>query len=88
MKIIHPGLAYQDALPKSKLETLDNRRKALCKSFFQKLKKNSDKLNYILTPQPCNTSLRSNKTNRFLVPKFKTDRFKNSFIPYALLNFQ
>ena len=62
MRIIYPNLKYQKALELCKLPTLQSRKSILCKRFFEKIKNDDDKLNYILNDfkKSCNYDIRHN----------------------------
>ena len=71
---------YEEGLVKSGLTTLHDRREQLIKDFFIKMQDPNHKLNKLLPSQKtCGYSTRS--TKKFEMPKCKTKRFKNSFIP-------
>ena len=86
-KIIYPELTYSDALDVSNSQTLEDRRKQQCVTFFVKMQRENHKLNYLLPPKRTNTY----NTRNFLkypLPRVKTDRLKRSYIPYCLFNMQ
>ena len=79
LKIVFPDLDYNQALEKANLKTLSQRR--------LELQKESNILHTILPKvKDSNYSLISNL--KYTLPKVKTNRFKSSFIPYCLYNFQ
>ena len=85
LKIIFPNLDYTSALAHSKLSTLHYRREQLCKDFFSKIRTNH-KFADIVPPTTCkHYNLRHDTLEQ---PLCKTNRYKNSLIPYALFNFQ
>ena len=87
MFIIFPGLDYIEALKKANIVTLEERRMNICKTFFQSIQCQDSVLNYLLPKQrQSNYCLR--KKTKYDKTKCKTNRFKNSFIPYSLYNFQ
>ena len=87
MFIIFPDLPYAEALQKANLVTLEQRRMNICKAFFKSIQHNDNILSHLLPKQrESHYSLR--KKTKFDKPKCKTNRFKNSFIPYSLYNFQ
>ena len=78
---------YKEGLVKSGLTTLHHRRDQLIKDFFKKMQDPNHKLNILLPRQKTNSySTRGSK--KFEMPKCKTNRFKNSLIPYCLFNIQ
>ena len=85
-KIICGNLQYMEAIKKLNTESLYDRRVSLSKQFFQNMQDDSHKLNYLLQkrdfiPGTCHSEL-------YMRPQCKTDRYKNSFVPYCLFNFQ
>ena len=87
MYIIFPGLTYTEALQKANIETLEDRRSKICKAFFQKIQNKDNVLNHLL-PRERDLTLRLRKTNKYELPKCRTERYKNTFIPFSLYNFQ
>lgn len=87
MKIVYRDTTYREALRQSSLPTLEERREMLTKSFFKYMQHKDDKLNHMLSPETSNRHNTRNK-NRYKLPHCKTSRFKNSFIPYCLFNYQ
>ena len=87
MFIIFPGLSYCEALERAKIVKLEVRRIKLCKEFFQKMQHKDNVLNHLL-PRERNLTHRLRKTKKYELPKCKTDRYKKSFIPFSLYNFQ
>ena len=89
MKIIFTDCAYTDACRLANLPSLVDRREQLTRRFFSTICDANNCLHYLLPEQhdSCITnSLRTAK--KYPVPFGKTTRFKNSFILYALANFQ
>ena len=89
LRIIYPNVDYKTAMDKSDLPTLHDRRTELCKTFYGKIIHPDDKLYHIIqeyTRQQSNYKLRGEKN--YKLPLCKTDRFKKTFIPYSLFNFQ
>ena len=82
LKIIFPGTTYAECLLTANLMTLYERRTVLCKRLFSKMLEPTHKLNALVPPKSLQTyNLRSYPT--LLVPKCRTERFSNSFIPAA-----
>lgn len=83
-KIMLPSLSYSDRLAQLNLITLHERREDLCLRFYKTISKPDDRINDILPTRtkPIKYSLR-NPRSRPLI-KCRTERFKNSFIPYAV----
>ena len=86
LKIILPSHDYDSALQICNLQTLQERRKMLSKRFFKTIKKFDDKLNYLLLPNAPERNLRSQ--NVYKIPSSKTERYKNTFIPFCLNTYQ
>jgi len=86
LSIIKPGSCYKDALADCKIEPLQGRLLDLCKSFFVKMSNSSHRLNHLLPKNDSCRNLRSGA--KFKLPKCHTKRFKQSFIPFCLFNFQ
>ena len=85
-KIALPEMDYPSALDHLGMITLAERRNAISKTFFEKLKCPDDKLHKLLpAPIICRST---RNTNDYPLPQCKTDRYKNSFIPCALFNHQ
>ena len=86
--IIICGLnSYKRNLEISELTTLRDRRQKLCCQFFQDMKNSDHKLSYML-PQESTTNYDLRHLNTLAVPFCKTNRYMNSFLPWALRNFQ
>ena len=81
IKIIYRNNSSNNILP------LADRRSNLCKSYFAKLKKKDHILNAIL-PSPHDHGYNTRFKTQYPKPVCKTQRFKNSFINYSLLNYQ
>ena len=87
LKIAHPQLSYEEALHATKLPFLEQRREQLSKHFFKEMCDPSHKLFHIL-PETKSTKYNFRKEKTFDLPKCKTNRYKKSFIPYCLFNYQ
>ena len=87
LKIIYPKKEYIEALETSGLQSLTARRHKLAKIFFNKVCSPDDKVHQLL-----NLNIENNynfrKYQKFNLPICRTDRFKNTFIPYSVFNFQ
>ena len=77
---IFPESSYEEALELANLENLRNRREAACKKLFlQAYSDTKHKLHQTIPEENgCTYPLR--KCHKFLVPKIRIERFKNSFI--------
>ena len=76
-------MSYEDALSHLHLESLRDRRELLTKSFYRSVLKQDNKLNDLIPTVVNHTYSLRNPRN---IPMFKsrTNRFKNSTIPYSV----
>ncbi len=82
--IIYPGVSYSEAMEKSNMQTLFDRRE-LCRNYFTGLKCQDHKLHHLLPPSrnvPC--PLRD--AAPLVLPKIKTQRYFNSLVPWGIRN--
>jgi hypothetical protein len=86
-RIIHPWKTYQEALVELELTTLVHRRDFLNKKLFTEITKPDNRLNFLL-PKKFESQYDLRRKRQFILPKCKTSRTKNSFIPFCLFNFQ
>ena len=79
LKIIHSDLSYSEALKVSVLQRLHERRESITTRLYHEVTNNPFHKLHSLLPKRngCKYSLRNKRT--FVVPRCKTDRFKNSF---------
>ena len=79
LKIIHSDLSYSEALKVSVLQRLHERRESITTRLYHEVTNNPCHKLHSLLPKRngCKYSLRNKRT--FVVPRCKTDRFKNSF---------
>ena len=87
MRIIDPSLCYDATCNKHHLDKTSDRRENLSMRFFSAIKSVSHKLHNLL-PKPKITRYSLRNSSKLPLPKTKTNRFKNSLIPYGLYNFQ
>lgn len=87
LRMIYPRHTYDTALQLSGLQTLDERRSSICEQFFASMKKPTSALHDMLKPNE-NTRYTTRSRREYELPRTKTNRFKNSFVPYCLYNFQ
>ena len=88
-QIILSSRTYSDACSVLGLPSLHVRRQELSQQLFQQLTRNNNCLHYLISVvrDPSTTDcLRS--ANKFPVIFARTNRFKNSFIGYGLVNYQ
>jgi len=85
MKIIMPDASYELALQIAELNTLEDRRTELCRRLFRDIENPEHNLHKLLPHENETTQgLRSN--TKYQLPTYKTNRKKNSFINWCLLN--
>jgi len=90
LKIIYGyEVSYKDALNLSGLLSLHDTREEHCRNFFNKIITNKDDKLYKLLPFNNNNAskIKLRKQRKFLVPRCKTNRHKNSFIIAAASSF-
>ena len=87
LRTIFPEKSYTEALSTLCVDTLKQRRDHACKKLFQDMQKSDHKLHHLL-PSLRDTpyDLRSNE--RYPRLKAKTDRYRKSFLPFALAHWQ
>ena len=87
LKIINPTLSYSDALAVFDIPTLATRREYLCSSIFNKnvLLQSSPLSNLIQIENSLTYDLRT--SNKLAIMKCRTARFRNSFIPSCVKNY-
>jgi hypothetical protein len=87
LRIICPHLDYDSARNLFSLMTLKERRDKLCAKLFKEIQNPSHKLrDFIPEPRTLPYSLRLR--NNFPLPRCRTSRLKNSFIPWCLYKIQ
>jgi hypothetical protein len=86
-RIAFPSSAYEEALEAAGMPTLKERRVQLCKAFFENIQSPKDNLYRILPPKK-DTPRNTRSGQKYPLPKTNTKRYKDSFLPYALYNFQ
>ena len=85
MRIIYPGISYSEALTKADLPTLSDRKTKICKSYFTSMESPSHKLHSLLpTPNTSQYGLRNQ--SKYPTPRARTNRFKNTLVPWCLFN--
>lgn len=87
LKCIFPATSYAEILTYVKLETLKARRDCLCQKYFNKIKVSTHRLNYLL-PDKRHTKYDIRQSNVYPLPITRTNRYRNSFIPWGLHNCQ
>ena len=79
LSIISPELSYHDSLDRHGLASLYDRRMKLCTDLFLSISNPSHKL-YNLLPDRHFSAYNTRHRRVFNMPRFRTDRFKFSFI--------
>ena len=87
LRIIFPGKGYTDALKESGLAKLAVRRNDHCKKLFIQMGDPAHKLHHLLPASMQNEQGLRSKF-KYEPPKCRTMRYKNTFVPYCLFNFQ
>ena len=86
-RIILPNFSYEDARDLLNLPLLFERRIDICKKLFVAMQKPDHRLHHLL-PAPRSVDYKLRNAKKYPLPKCKTNRYKNSFVPYCLYNFQ
>ena len=87
LRIIIPSVPYPLALVQAKIPTLEDRRVQITKRFFIKMQDPSHKLHKML-PLANPPKYQTRNAHKYPLPRCHTNRYKNSFIPFCLYNFQ
>ena len=88
LRSIHPGLHYDDILVLVGLQSLKKRRdNIICKAYFNRLKFNTHILNHLI-PERRDVHYSLRNANVYPIPVTRTDRYKNSIVPWGLCNWQ
>ena len=87
LRSIHPGLHNDDILVLVGLQSLKMRRDNICKSYFNRLKCNTHRLNHLI-PERRDVHYSLRNANVYPIPVTRTDRYKNSIVPWGLCNWQ
>ena len=80
LRIIYSNLSYKDAMVTANIDTLEARRVSLCARLFRNMTCPSHKIHSLL-PQRRSLDYSLRRTRTFSIPKFRTERFRKSFIP-------
>ena len=81
MSIIYPETTYDNALENASLSSLKQRREKLVAKLFTNIIKDQDHQMNCLLPNKKRSCYNFRKKNTFTLPKCRTDRYKNTFIP-------
>ncbi len=85
LEIIFPNVPYSEALHLANINSLWKRRQTLCSNLFASLKDSSHKLHKLLPPV---TEKHYNTRNKpgYQMGITRSNRFRNTFINYCILN--
>ena len=87
LRSIYPGLHYDDILVLVILQSLTKRRDDICKAYFNRLKCNTHRLLHLI-PERRDVHYRLRNANVYPIQVTRTDRYKNSIVPWGLCNWQ
>ena len=87
VRAIFPGMSYVDILNHINLSTLKERRDYLCKKYFINMQARSHKVNCLL-PKKRLVDYNLRHGNMYPLTVTRTNRFKNSLIPWGLYHWQ
>ena len=87
VRAIFPGMSYDDILTHINLSTLKDRRDYICKKYFINMQARSHKVNCLL-PDKRHFDHDLRRGNMYPLPVTRTNRYKNSLIPWGLYHWQ
>ena len=82
--VIFPDLEYSRVLERLGIDHLDVHHKTPCQSLFKSISNNENHRLHCLLPPSYDSQYNLRQTRKFLVPNFKTNRCKNSFMFFLL----
>ena len=85
LKTIRPLDSYHKAFEYTQLENLSERRKDICFKLFKDMENPSHRLHCLL-PDIHENPYHLRNTRKYQLPKCKTNRYKNSFVPWCIAN--
>ena len=89
MAIIDQQYDYLNCCKVYNLLTLYERREMLCRTFFNSIFKSDSCLNYLLPSPRCSEAVcKLRQYTKYIPNTAKSERYKHSFLPYALDHFQ
>ena len=89
LRIIFGNFSYPQLLTLAELPPLHERREILGKKFFNNIIKPDNCLYHLIPPRRCSpVIIKLRVANVLPISKCRTERFKNSYIPYALSHYQ
>jgi hypothetical protein len=87
LRIVYPNLHYEDALIEARMESLYARRQIACNKFFNQILNNPNhKLNNLIPKIDTSLNYQLRNDKKIHVPKFYTERFKNSYVIASCLD--
>ena len=87
LSIINPNRNYDEALEEAEIPSINTYIKETCRTFFHSIVNTKDhRLNGLL-PNIKETNYNLRQPSHFAIPKWKTNRFKNTFIMSSSINF-
>ncbi len=81
LKFISPNLNYAESLSHHGLESLSTRRHNLCMKLYNSMLDLKDQRFSSLLPKQHNSHYNLRRTRKYDLLRFRTERFKNTFIP-------
>ena len=81
LPIIYPQVTYEEALEKANLPTLKHRREKLVVQLFNNIMTDDQHQLHSLLPNKKESRYNLRRNTGFVLPKCRTDRYKNTFIP-------
>ena len=81
LRIICKNVSYSENMESTGIVSLKDRGESLCRKYFNRINKPSNRI-FNLLPS-CSEHQYNLRNNRLPSIKAKTERFRNSFIPYA-----
>ena len=86
MRIIFPGHSYDEALQLANCTSLSDRRNEICINTLQKIAKRAGPLvEHVTQSRACAQQYYIRNLNNLSLYKCRTERFKNSFFPRAIV---
>ena len=85
LRIIHPRSSYQEVLQLAKIDRLEDRRDELCMRTFDKITKGGPLSKHLTPIRTTAHDYSFRNSNSWTSFKCKTERFRRSFFPIAIL---
>ena len=85
LRIIHPDLSYREVMKRNGIQSLSQRRNDICMSYFKKLLHPKHKLHELVPDRRENlVNYTLGNDNHVNLIDYKTNRFRNSFLPSSM----